>query len=265
MNTLNLPGILEEISQLADRVGCMQMANLGRSDLVMATKTTGIDFVTEIDQQSESMIIQYLAQRFPDHGILAEESGQGGSQSEYLWVIDPLDGTTNYSQGLPIFAVSIALQYQGESILGVVHVPGVNQQFTAIRGQGAWLNGRSIAVSQKGELQDCVLATGFPYDVASHPVNNLNYFGHLLLKTRALRRWGAAAYDLACVACGKYDGYWEMGLQPWDVAAGSLLIEEAGGRVVSFRQDRKISLVAGNSAVCSKILAELQTVDGVVR
>lgn len=262
---LHLVNILAQVSQLAEEVGRLQMNNLGRSDLEIATKTTGIDLVTEIDQQSEAMIVRFLEQHFPEHGILAEESGQGGSRSEYIWVIDPLDGTTNYAQGLPVFAVSIALQYRGQSILGVVHVPGVKQQFTAIRGQGAWLNGQPISVAQKAELQDCVLATGFPYDVASHAVNNLNYFGHMLLKTRALRRWGAAAYDLACVACGKYDGYWEMGLQPWDAAAGTLLVEEAGGKVVSFRQDRKISIVAGNEAVCHAILAELQQVDKAVR
>lgn len=261
MNSLDLAEVLDNIKQLATDVGRLQMENLGRADLLVGTKTTGIDLVTEIDKQSEAMIIRFLQEYYPDHAILSEESGRSEGKSDYLWVVDPLDGTTNYAQGLPVFAVSIALQYKGETILGLVNVPGVDQLFTAIRGQGAFLNGRPITVSKKSELIECVLATGFPYDVGSHPVNNLNYFGHLLVRTRAIRRLGAAAYDLACVACGKFDGYWEMGLQPWDAAAGVLLIQEAGGKVVSFRNDRKISIVTGNAMVCDKIFAELRCVD----
>lgn len=262
MNSLNLTAVLDHIKQLAVDVGRLQMENLGRADLAVDKKTTGIDLVTEIDRRSEAMIVRFLREHYPDHGILAEESGRTAGTSDYLWVVDPLDGTTNYAQALPVFAVSIALQYKGETILGVVNVPGVSQLFTAIRGQGAFLNGQPVTVSRKTDLIECVLATGFPYDVASHPVNNLDYFGYLLVKTRAIRRLGAAAYDLACVACGKFDGYWEMGLQPWDAAAGILLVQEAGGKVISFRADRKISIVAGNETVCDEVFAQLRSVDG---
>lgn len=262
MDSLNLTEVLENVKQLAIKVGHLQMEHLGRADMAIDTKTTGIDLVTEIDKQSEKMILQFLRENYPDHAVLSEESGRTQGISEYLWVVDPLDGTTNYAQGLPVFAVSIALKHKDKTILGVVNVPGVNQMFTAIRGKGAFLNGQPIAVSTKHKLIECVLATGFPYDVASHPANNLNYFGHLLLKTRAIRRFGAAAYDLACVACGKFDGYWEMGLQPWDAAAGVLMVEEAGGKVVSFRNDRKISIVAGNETICNEVFAELRVVEG---
>ena len=258
MNQLNWEEVSRQVQDLAITVGQIQLANLGRDDLAIDTKSTGIDLVTEIDKQSEAMILEFLRQHYPDHGIMAEESGETARDSDYLWIIDPLDGTTNYSQGLPVFAVSIALQYQGETVIGVVYAPGVNQLFSAIKGQGAWLNGKRITVSRKTQLTDCVLATGFPYDVFTHQVNNLDYFGHFLVRTRAIRRLGAAAYDLACVACGKFDGYWEMGLQPWDAAAGVLLIEEAGGKVTAFRHDRKLSLAAANPELCDTICAQLE-------
>lgn len=257
----DLNKVLEEVKQLAIEVGKVQMANLGRADLNVNTKTTDIDLVTEIDKLSEKMIVEFLIEHYPEHAILSEESGRTEKDSEFLWVIDPLDGTTNYAQGLPIFAVSIALQYRGESILGVVSAPGVNQLFTAVRGQGAFLNGQPIAVAKKTELIESVLATGFPYDITQHPANNMDYFNYLLPKTRAIRRFGAASYDLACVACGKFDGYWEMNLQPWDVAAGMLLVKEAGGEIVAFRNDRRISLIAANHVICNKVLAEIKKVD----
>jgi myo-inositol-1(or 4)-monophosphatase len=239
----------------------MQLENLGRKNLGISTKSTGIDLVTEIDRQSEKRILEFIRHEYPGHSILAEESGLSKVDSDYTWVIDPLDGTTNYSQGLPIFAISIALQYQKETVLGVVYAPALGQMFTAIRGQGAYMNSEKLKVSAKTTLLESVLATGFPYDIAQHPANNLNYFNQLALKARAVRRLGAAAYDLACVAAGKFDGYWELNLSPWDVAAGILLVEEAGGEVFHFRQDRKISLVAGNTAIVQLIRDEIHKVD----
>lgn len=253
---------LESIQELARRVGQMQKENLGRRDLVMNQKSSNIDLVTEVDQRSDAMIVEFLRQQYPDHAILAEESGTTGPESAYRWVIDPLDGTTNYAQGLPIFAISIALEQRGEPLLGVVYAPVTGEMFTAIRGQGAYCNGKRLQVSPKTELAECVLATGFPYDIATHPANNVDYFISMATKTRAVRRMGAAAYDLAGVAAGTFDGFWELCLSPWDVAASSLFVREAGGIITPFRNDRKISIVAGNEAISRQILAVLRQVDG---
>lgn len=234
---------------------------MGKKDLLIDKKSTGIDLVTEIDKKSEAAIINFLRANYPNHHIMAEESGLTQGHSDYRWVIDPLDGTTNYAQGLPVFAISIALQHQEDTIFGVVYNPVTDQLFTAIKGQGAYLNGQRLGVAQKHELLESVLATGFPYDVAEHPENNVDYFCSLIIKTRAIRRLGAAAYDLACVAAGQFDGYWEMKLAPWDVAAGALMVTEAGGKVIYFREDRGVSIIAGNAAITEKIYQEIKRVD----
>ena len=257
----SLEKAMQEMQAVARKVGAMQRENLGRLDLAMDRKTTSIDLVTEIDRRSDDMIVGYLRQQYPGHAILAEESGASGQDSEYRWVIDPVDGTTNYAQGLPIFAVSIALEHRGEKVLGIVYEPVTDEMFSAIKGQGSYRNGKRLQVGSKSELIECVLATGFPYDIATHPVNNINYFTSLAVKTRAIRRMGSAAYDLACVASGGFDGFWEMNLSPWDVAASILIVTEAGGDVLPFRDDRKISIVAGNPLISKKILAALREVD----
>ncbi len=257
----SLEKAMQEMQAVARKVGAMQRENLGRLDLEMDRKTTSIDLVTEIDRRSDDMIVGYLRQQYPGHAILAEESGASGQDSEYRWVIDPVDGTTNYAQGLPIFAVSIALEHRGEKVLGIVYEPVTDEMFSAIKGQGSYRNGKRLQVGSKSELIECVLATGFPYDIATHPVNNIDYFTSLAKKTRAVRRMGSAAYDLACVASGGFDGFWEMNLSPWDVAASILIVTEAGGDVLPFRDDRKISIVAGNPLISKKILAALREVD----
>lgn len=256
---------LDRLKPTVIAVGDMQKERLGRAELAINRKSSAVDLVTAVDLESERILVDFIRENFPGHAILAEEGGLSGGPADYRWVIDPLDGTTNYAQGLPIFAVSVALQHKEKTVLGVVYTPVTGQLFTAIRGHGACLNGEKISVSGKSELGECVLATGFPYDVASHPVNNLNYFSAFILKTRAVRRLGAAAYDLACVAAGKFDGYWEMSLSPWDMAAGALLVEEAGGVVRYFRQDRGISLIAGNRLICDRIQAEIAKVDAAGR
>lgn len=251
----------DRIVEVILAVGRMQKANLGRDDLVAATKSSGNDLVTEIDKRSETMIIDAIKIYYPGHGILAEESGLAANQSDYLWIIDPLDGTTNYSQALPVFAVSVALQHKGETVLGIVYAPVLDELFTAVKGQGAYLNGKRLQVSQKTDLRECVLATGFPYDITRHPINNIAYFSHFSLRTRGVRRFGAAAYDIACTAAGRFDGFWEVKVAPWDVAAGIILVEEAGGQIIHFRQDRGVSLIAGNPFLCEKILEEINNVD----
>ena len=261
MTKLELFQALVQVKDLARRVGTFQKDNLGKAGLAIDTKSTGIDLVTEIDKKSEEIIVNFINTNYPDHGILAEETGASRSDADYRWVVDPLDGTTNYAQGLPIFAVSIALQHKQETILGVVYCPVTDQLFSAVKGQGAFLNGERLQVSSKTGLSECVLATGFPYDIAENPANNIAYFSQIVLKARAVRRMGAAAYDLALVAAGRFDGYWELNISLWDAAAGILLIEEAGGLVVPFRNDRGLSIIAGNAAVCDLIKQEIQKVE----
>jgi myo-inositol-1(or 4)-monophosphatase len=255
---MNYQEVLDQVIELAKQVGTFQKNNMFKADLSIDTKSTETDLVTEIDKKSDEMILNHIRTHFPRHSVLTEESGESDLHSDYRWVIDPLDGTTNFAQGLPIFTVSIALQHKGQTVLGVVYNPVVGDLFTAIQGNGAYRNGQRITVSKKTSLKSSVLATGFPYDIAQNPVNNLAYFNHLSIKARAVRRFGSAAYDLALVADGRFDGYWEMALNPWDVAAGLLLVEEAGGKIVHFRHDRKISLIAGNETLCGLILRELE-------
>lgn len=257
---MDLTTVIERVKELALATGRCQQELLG-GPLEIARKSTNIDLVTQVDKQSERKIIEFITANYPDHDILAEESGLTTTGSDFRWIIDPLDGTGNYVQGLPIFAVSIALEHCGETVLGVVYVPMLDQLFWALKGQGAYLNGARLAVAGKTDLRECVLATGFPYDIAENPVNNIAYFSEIVLKARAVRRFGAAAYDLACVAAGKFDGFWEMGLGLWDVAAAMLMVEEAGGRIIHFRHDRGVSIIAGNETICRQLQAEINRVD----
>lgn len=258
---LNFEAVLKNVKNWALEVGELQKRNFRTQGLVYTTKSTAADFVTEVDQLSEQYLIRKIKENYPEHGILAEESGKQDSESDYLWVIDPLDGTTNYLQGIPIFSISIALQLRGVTVLGLVYLPMLDLTFQAVKGQYATLNGEKITVAQKDKLNQSVLATGFPYDRAINKDNNSNYTAHLIPRVRGLRRMGSAAYDLANVAAGILDGYWELNLSPWDVAAGILLVEEAGGEVVYLREKRGVSLVAGNSLICTQILKEIQLVD----
>jgi myo-inositol-1(or 4)-monophosphatase len=191
------------------------------------------NLVTEVDRLSEDIIVRHLRAACPDCDVLAEESGALARGFTSRWIIDPLDGTTNYAHGFPWFAVSIALEVSGEITLGVIYHPMMDEIFTCVRGRGAWLNGRKITVSVRQPLKNCLLATGFPYDRTSSNENNFDNFVRFQLAARAVRRAGAAALDLAYVAAGRLDGFWECKLNPWDVAAGKLLIEEAGGTVTN--------------------------------
>ncbi len=213
---------------LADRFGrSLQISHKG-----------DIDLVTEADLASEKLIIERIKSHYPRHAILAEESGEaivaGATQSEWKWIIDPLDGTTNYSHGYPCFCVSIGVELRGRIELGVVYDPMRDEMFAAERGQGATLNERSIRVSAVQDLNRAMLCTGFPYDVRERD-DFARHFSNFTMEAQAVRRDGSAAIDLAYVAGGRFDGFWEDGLNPWDVAAGVLLIEEAGGRVSNFR------------------------------
>ncbi len=208
---------------LADRIGrSLQITNKG-----------DIDLVTEADLAAEKLIVERIKSYYPRHAILAEESGEtivAGSNSEWKWIVDPLDGTTNYAHGYPCFCVSIGLERAGRMEIGVIYDPMRDELFAAERGQGATLNDRRIRVSDVTDLNRAMVCTGFPYDVREHSQFARN-FHNFIMQAQAVRRDGSAALDLAYVACGRFDGFWEEGLKPWDVAAGVLLIEEAGGMV----------------------------------
>lgn len=193
-----------------------------------------INIVTEVDLASERLISEAISTYYPRHEILAEESGLSESNSEYRWIVDPLDGTTNYAHGYPTFCVSIALEYRGETILGVVYDPMRDELFTAERGAGATLNHRPIKVSKTDDLGQSLLSTGFPYDIKTSKLTNLDHWANFAMNAQALRRDGAAALDLCYIACGRFDGFWELNLSPWDTAAGALIAIEAGGRVTDF-------------------------------
>lgn len=190
-----------------------------------------INIVTDIDKKSEKMIIAKLRNAFPDHAILAEEQGGLNGDSPYKWIIDPLDGTTNFAHSFPFFCVSIALEKNGRIILGVVYDPVKEELFFAERGKGARLNNKIIKVSGIRKISASLLATGFSYGVRDTEDDNVENFRNFLKKAMAIRRAGSAALDLCYVACGRFDGYWEMDLHPWDTAAGFLIVEEAGGMI----------------------------------
>ena len=222
--------------QTARDAGSILADRLGRALLI--SNKGDIDLVTEADLASEKLIIERIRSHYPRHAILAEESGaSGGSETaqgnDWKWIVDPLDGTTNYAHGYPCFCVSIALERAGSIEIGVVYDPTRDELFAAERGQGATLNDRTMRVSSVDDLNNSMLCTGFPYNVRERP-NFASDFAKFTMEAQAVRRDGSAALDLAYIACGRFDGFWEDGLKPWDTAAGVLLIEEAGGRVSDF-------------------------------
>ena len=221
------------------------------------------DFVTEVDQAAEAAIIETLLAAYPGHGIWAEESGRehGAKDSEFVWIIDPLDGTTNFIHGLPVYCVSIALAVKGKVEQAVVYDPTRNDLFTATKGRGAYLNDRRLRVSKRVRLQDSLISTGFPYRPGDDFNSYLKMMGDVMQKTSGLRRPGAAALDLAYVAAGYTEGFFETGLQPWDVAAGSLLVTEAGGLVGNFSGDADFleqgECMAGNPRIYGQLVTIL--------
>lgn len=221
--------------QTAREAGRVLAEKFGRA--LRVSNKGDIDLVTEADIASERLIVERIRSYHPRHAILTEESGDvvalGDVDSDYKWIIDPLDGTTNYAHGYPVFCVSIALEHEGRVVVGVVHDPTRDELFAAERGQGATLNGRSLRVSETSELNDALLCTGFPYDVRDRG-DFARHFRNFIMRAQSVRRDGAAALDLAYVAAGRFDAFYEEGLRPWDVAAGVLLVEEAGGRVTHY-------------------------------
>jgi myo-inositol-1(or 4)-monophosphatase len=225
----DLPIIREIAQEAALKAGKLLNDRLGKK---MGISYKGeIDLVTEMDCASEKLIIDIIRRAFPDAEILAEEEGALGEHSESRWIIDPLDGTTNYAHGYPVFCVSIGYEREGELLYGVVYDPTRDELFAAEKGQGATLNGNPIQVSDTAELDKSLLCTGFPYDIRHASLTNIDFFSEMVLHAQAVRRDGAAALDLCYAAMGRFDGFWEFKLKPWDMAAGVLIVREAGGEV----------------------------------
>ena len=210
------------------------------------------EFVTKVDLEAEEAIIETIRERYPDHAFLAEESGQTGD-GDHVWIIDPLDGTTNFIHGFPVFAVSIALRIKGRLSVAVIYDPNRQEIFTAIRGQGAQMDGHRIRVSNRKDLHETLIGTGFPYRTKEHIEPYMKMLASVLVNTAGIRRPGAAALDLAYVAAARLDGFWEFGLQEWDIAAGSLIVREAGGLISELQGDgdyfRSGNIVVGNPKV----------------
>jgi myo-inositol-1(or 4)-monophosphatase len=193
-----------------------------------------IDLVTEKDKESQKIIYKIIKQHFPLHSILGEEDLDVKKDKELLWLIDPIDGTTNFARSLPAFCVSIAFLVEGKTRVGVVYIPLLDEMFYAVRGSGAFLNKKQIAVSKEKDIGKSLLATGFPYDRRESKINNVNHFNKFIVRVLGIRRMGSAAFDLCYTAAGRFDGFWELKLAPWDTAAGLLMVEEAGGKITDF-------------------------------
>jgi myo-inositol-1(or 4)-monophosphatase len=253
------PVYLATAVEIVLRAGEIQMA--GRESGFSVAKKGAIDLVTEIDLACERMCRDVLAERFPQHDILAEELSAGpgeAARERYRWVFDPVDGTTNFAHGLPIFCASLALELDGQAIVGAIYDPSRRELFTAERGQGAFVNGTALKASSTAALGDALLVTGFPYDMHVRGPELVELFGRFLQRARAVRRLGSAALDLCYVAAGRFEGFWEQHLKPWDVAAGALVVTEAGGRITGMDgggfDARAGHLVASNGLVHAAML-----------
>jgi myo-inositol-1(or 4)-monophosphatase len=264
-NTLDLVGILETAEAIARSAGarlreaCSQPRHIEYKGAV--------NLVTQADRASERYIVSSLREAFPAHAVVAEEGNDHDGTSNLTWLIDPLDGTTNFAHGFPVFAVSMTLRDAEHILVGIVYDPMRDECFTAIRGHGAMLNGRPIHVSTVPKMEQSLLATGFPYDRQTAEDNNTRALGVFIRRCQGIRRAGAAALDLAYVACGRLDGYWEMRVQPWDVGAGILLVREAGGEVTSYEGDGRDAAIlaagkvaASNGLIQREILATLEEI-----
>ncbi len=252
---------LSDLERLARGAGTILRDGYSKEHTVHYKGT--IDLVTEIDHASEAFLIGEIQSHFPDSHIIAEESGETAGENEGVWFIDPLDGTVNYAHHIPVFCVCIAYAVKGLVSLGAVYDPLRDEMFTAERGKGAFLNGKPIHASETTELQKCLLVTGFPYDTWDTKLDNFKYFERLAKKTQGVRRLGSAALDGCYVASGRFDGFWEFALRPWDIAAAGLIAEEAGARVTKIDRgadylSTPISIIAAAPGVYEKILEQLK-------
>ncbi|UCG39795.1 MAG: inositol monophosphatase [bacterium] len=224
--------LLEDAVRIARAAGTLLKERL-QTDFSVHYKGE-VDIVTEVDRAAQDLIQDQILQKYPDHGILGEEDLDLHGASGYVWIIDPLDGTTNYAHRFPVFSVSIAVAFEGEALCGVVYNPMSEEIFQSVLGEGASLNACPIRVSGTDRLDRSLLGTGFPYNIRATTDTNLGYFGEFAVRTQGIRRCGSAALDLCFVAAGRLDGFWELNLKPWDIAAGALILREAGGKTTDF-------------------------------
>jgi len=255
--------VLEIAIEAAKETGKFLKKNLGKVREIQPKAGQERNLVTEIDRRSEEIVIEKIRRHYPNHNILAEESGSRTvGTSEYKWIIDPLDGTTNFTHGLPVFCVSIGLELRGELLLGVIYDPNLDELFVGEKGKGSSMNGKRIRVSQSSPLMKTLLVTGFPYDIVENPANAIGHFVNFLMNAQAVRRMGSAAIDLAYVAAGRYDGFWEVALNPWDMAAGALIVQEAGGKLSDFSGNQHSiytkEIVASNGLVHEEMVKILK-------
>ena len=266
LDTMN--SILQTAIDAAQKAGKVLKEGFG-TDYTISSKSQFHDLVTEYDHKSEAIIIETIRFSFPHHQILTEESGHHASDGDITWIIDPLDGTVNFAHGIPFFCVSIAA-IQGNVILcGVIYSPMTEELFTAETGGGAFLNGQSYTVTQQTSLLHSFLVTGFPYSVKENPLHCIEHFAHIVGMGIPIRRLGSAALDLAYVAVGRFDGFWEVALQPWDMAAGALLVKEAGGIVIDYSGNdlnilQSSSIIAGNIDIVKALRNEIDSVNLII-
>jgi myo-inositol-1(or 4)-monophosphatase len=246
--------MLEKIIQIARVAGRFLKENEGRISEINE-KGSFTNLVTNVDRGSEALITQFVRDNFPEHGVLAEEGGATSPTSDYRWIIDPLDGTTNYTHAYPVYCVSIAVEHRGEIIAGVVYDPNFDELFSAEKGSGAFMNGKRLRVTSTDSLEHSLLATGFPYDIKLNPFNCIQHFNEFLTTAQAIRRLGSAALDICYVAAGRMDGFWEVNLHPWDTAAAVLITTEAGGRVTDFTGE-KYSIYQNNILLSNGLIHE---------
>ncbi|HZU44736.1 MAG TPA: inositol monophosphatase family protein [Terriglobales bacterium] len=254
-------GLLPDIEAIAREAGGLLMQYFHQR--VKIEYKGDVDLVTEADRNSEKLIVERIKERWPGHDIVGEEGTRTAFNSDYRWYVDPLDGTTNFAHGYPVFCVSMALEHKGQRIAGVLYDPTRDELFAAEKGKGAWLNGERIRVSKTAELAESLVATGFPSH-KRHKNPNIYFYHQITLRSHGVRRAGSAALDLACVASGRYDGFWEFNLNPWDTAAGVLLVEEAGGVVTNygggaFQIDSR-EVLASNGLIHSELLREFDAI-----
>lgn len=244
-----------EVIRCAREAGEIAMGYFrGRHKMDIENKLNDSDIVTTADRECEEHIKNFIATNYPGHAVLSEESGESGGSAGYRWVIDPIDGTSNFFAGLPLWAISIGVEHEGRTEIGVVYLPVTGEMFHAVRGEGAFLNGKPIHVSAEEQLSRSLISTGFPVDKDVNPDNNLDNFARILPLVRDVRRLGSATVDMCYTAAGFLGGYWELNLHEWDVNAATLIVEEAGGLCTRFRKDRGISVVCGSPAIHNQLL-----------
>lgn len=245
--------LLSDCTNWAKEAGRIQLGYFRQHNFSINRKFNDSDIVTEADKASENAIIAEIRKKYPEHSILAEESGADDNLGEYEWVIDPLDGTTNFSNGLPNFCVSVGIRHRGETVVGVVFAPYLGELFTAVKGEGAFCNGKRIACGQKTDIREAVVSTGFPVDKDRTTDNNIDNVARVLPNVRGMRRLGAAAIDICYVAAGNLDAYWEINLHEWDVCGALLIASEAGACHDFFRDDRNVSLLVASPGIMPQI------------